>query len=162
MFSQEPVLYPGTIASKILLGIEERATARNALIGETARATHDFIRSLLEAINTPIGSRGCSLSGGQRQRTTIARALARKPRLLLLDEATSALDAETEAQALAGIKGLMRGKTMVSVAHRLSAVMTADAIFVLDKGMAMASGTHDVLLREGGLYARLFGQETME
>ena len=73
-----------------------------------------------------------------------------------------ALDAETEAQVLAGIKGLMCGKTMVSVAQRLSAVRAADAIFVLGKGMVMASGTHDVLLREGGLYARLFSQETTE
>ncbi len=114
-------------------------------------------------MKTPLGTGGIQLSGGQRQRMAIARALLRDPRVLLLDEATSALDAQSEQLVQAALDQLMQGRTSLVIAHRLSTVISADRILVMDQGQLVASGTHQQLLQQSELYQRLaalqFGEE---
>ena len=114
---------------------------------------HDFIVSLPEGYETPIGSRGVSLSGGQKQRVAIARALVRRPAVLLLDEATSSLDSESERLVQRAFERAAAGRTMVVVAHRLATVQNADVIFVLGEGgKVLEQGSHGDLLRRKGVY----------
>ncbi len=112
--------------------------------------------ALPQGYDTPVGEAGAKLSGGQRQRIAIARAMLKDAPLLLLDEATSALDSESERQVQAALSALKRGRTTLVIAHRLSTVLDADRIFVLDKGRVVEEGNHGELLRRGGLYARLY------
>ncbi|MDP3414371.1 ATP-binding cassette domain-containing protein, partial [Falsiroseomonas sp.] len=111
---------------------------------------------------THLGARGVTLSGGQRQRIAIARAILRDPPILLLDEATSALDAESEQSVQRALEALSRGRTTLVVAHRLATVRNADRIVVMEGGRIVAMGTHDALVREGGLYARLAALQFQE
>lgn len=151
---QDPVIFAASARENIRLG---RPEATDAEIEAAARAAHahDFIAALPRGYDTALGERGVMLSGGQRQRVAIARAILRDAPILLLDEATSALDAESEALVQAAVARLAEGRTTVVVAHRLATVKKADRIIVLDKGRIVAEGTHDALVAEGGLYARL-------
>jgi subfamily B ATP-binding cassette protein MsbA len=153
--TQEAVLFDESIADNIALGkpgasrSEIEAAARNA-------AAHDFITAMPEGYDTRVGEGGLKLSGGQRQRVAIARAMLRDAPILLLDEATSALDAESERQVQVALSRLMAGRTTIVIAHRLSTVVDADRIYVLDRGKVAQSGTHAELMAANGLYASLY------
>ena len=120
-------------------------------------AAAEFIRSLPEGYATRVGENGVKLSGGQRQRIAIARALLRGAPILLLDEATSSLDAESERMVQDALNALGRGRTVLIIAHRLSTVVNADFIYVMESGKIVEGGTHAELMRRGGLYSRLYG-----
>jgi ATP-binding cassette subfamily B protein len=118
---------------------------------------HDVLSALPAGYDTVVGARGHRFSGGEKQRLAIARTLLRDPRVLVLDEATSALDNETERAVQAALDEASRGRTTITIAHRLSTVRDADSIAVLDRGHVVEQGTHDELLALGGRYARLVG-----
>ena len=153
--TQEAVLFDESVADNIALGRpgasldDIKAAARNA-------AAHDFIEAMPEGYDTSVGEGGLKLSGGQRQRVAIARAMLRNAPILLLDEATSALDSESERQVQEALSRLMAGRTTIVIAHRLSTVVDADRIYVLDKGQVAQSGTHAELMAANGLYASLY------
>jgi ATP-binding cassette subfamily B protein len=155
---QDNFLFNTTIRENIRLG---RLDATDAEVEEAARAAeiHDLILSLPQGYDTVVGERGSRLSGGQRQRVAIARAIIRNPAILLLDEATSALDPRTEAAINDTLDRLARGRTTIAVTHRLSSVVNADRIYVLDRGALVEQGTHDELVQRGGLYARLWQEQ---
>ncbi|MBK9033020.1 MAG: ATP-binding cassette domain-containing protein [Myxococcales bacterium] len=154
MVAQEPVLFAGTLRDNLAYG---RDDATDAQIHQAARDAnaHDFIMSFPEGYGTMIGERGVKLSGGQKQRIAIARALLVDPRVLILDEATSNLDSESEAQVQEALARLMRDRTTLVVAHRLSTVRDADRIVVVHGGKVAESGRHAELMAAGGLYKRL-------
>ncbi|GAA0737084.1 ABC transporter ATP-binding protein/permease [Sphingomonas japonica] len=158
---QDTVLFNDTIGYNIAYGRAEasadevRAAARGAAIG-------DFIESLPDGYETRVGERGLKLSGGEKQRVAIARTLLKNPPILILDEATSALDSRTEADIQATLEKIERGRTTIVIAHRLSTVVDADRIVVLDAGEVVESGTHAELLRKGGLYAEMWMRQAQE
>lgn len=151
---QDPVIFAASARDNIRFG---RPDATDAEIEAAAKAAaaHDFISGLPDGYDAYLGERGVMLSGGQKQRIAIARAILRDAPVLLLDEATSALDAESERAVQAAVDTLSRGRTTLIVAHRLATVKKADRIVVLDQGRVVASGPHDKLVAEDGLYARL-------
>jgi len=153
--TQEAVLFDESIADNIALG---KPGATLAEIKEAARnaAAHDFIMAMPEGYDTSVGEGGLKLSGGQRQRIAIARAMLRNAPILLLDEATSALDTESERQVQEALAQLMKGRTTIVIAHRLTTVVDADRIYVLERGKVVQSGSHADLMAMEGLYANLY------
>ncbi len=154
MVPQDPVIFAASARENIRFGRPEATDAEIEAAAKAASA-HGFLAALPDGYETWLGERGVMLSGGQKQRVAIARAVLRNAAVLLLDEATSALDAESERDVQAAVEALSKGRTTLVVAHRLATVKRADRIFVFDQGRIVATGTHDALVAEGGLYARL-------
>ena len=152
--SQEAPLFSGSASENIRFGRELATDEEVRAAAEEAQAL-GFVEALPEGFDTPLGERGKSLSGGQRQRMAIARALVRDAPILLLDEATSALDAENERLVQAALDQAMEGRTTIVIAHRLATVLRADRIVVMEEGKVVQEGTHQSLIAQGGLYARL-------
>ncbi len=156
LVTQDVVLFDDTIAANIAYGAGENATEEQIIQAAKAAYLMPLIESLPEGLNTVIGERGSKLSGGQKQRVSIARALLKNAPILLLDEATSALDTESEKYIQASLEELQQGRTSFVVAHRLSTIVNADMIVVLDNGAIVECGTHFELLEKGGHYAHLY------
>ncbi|MBL6459309.1 ABC transporter ATP-binding protein [Belnapia sp. T6] len=159
--AQDATLFHGTIADNLGLGRPDATQPEMEAACRAANA-HDFILALPGGYNAMIGERGARLSGGQRQRLAIARALLRNAPILILDEALSAVDAENEALIQQALDRLMQGRTTLILAHRLSSVIGADRILVLDQGRVVESGTHAELMQQGGTYRQLMGAQAAE
>ena len=161
LVAQEMTLFDDSVRANIAYGRPGASEAEIRAAAEAA-AADAFIRQLSDGYDTVVGENGVKLSGGQRQRIAIARAMLRDAPILLLDEATSALDTESERKVQDALKRLMRGRTTVTIAHRLSTVQDADIIYVMDQGRVVEQGGHAELLAQGGLYARLYRTQFLE
>ncbi|HEY9084743.1 MAG TPA: ABC transporter ATP-binding protein [Candidatus Tyrphobacter sp.] len=156
--TQETYLFHDTIAANLRYGKPD-ATDDELVAAATAANIHDFIASLPEGYATIVGERGHKLSGGERQRLAIARVLLNDPRILILDEATSSLDSHSEAAIQAALERVMRGRTSLVIAHRLSTIVSADVIFVVERGRIVERGTHAELLARNASYASLYHRQ---
>jgi subfamily B ATP-binding cassette protein MsbA len=154
LVAQDTFLFNDTVASNIAYGLENFDRGK-VIEAASAALAHDFIERLPQGYETVIGDRGVKLSGGQRQRLAIARAIFRNAPILILDEATSHLDTESEMLVQKALANLMSGRTVIVIAHRISTIRRADKIVVLDRGRIVETGSHDELIRHGGIYHRL-------
>jgi ATP-binding cassette, subfamily B, multidrug efflux pump len=155
---QETTLFAGTIRDNIAFGRPE-ASMDEVVAAARAAAAHDFINAFPRGYDTPVGERGATLSGGQKQRIAIARALLLNPRILILDDSTSSVDLTTEAQIQEALKRLMRGRTSFVIAQRISTVLNADQILVLEGGQVAARGRHEELLENSPIYAEIYNSQ---
>lgn len=151
---QEASIFSGTIKSNIMFGNDDSEEEITEIIKITGIA--DFADKIPDGINAKIGEKGVRLSGGQKQRIALARSLLRKPQILLLDEAMNALDSQSEQKLLSSIKDIMKGKIIISIAHRISSIESADNILIIDKGAIEAEGTHAHLLKTSDLYRTIY------
>ncbi|HET8608448.1 MAG TPA: ATP-binding cassette domain-containing protein, partial [Burkholderiales bacterium] len=158
---QDTVLFNDTIYYNIVYGRID-ATHDDVIAAARAAHIHDFIVSLPDGYQTRVGERGLKLSGGEKQRVAIARALLKNPRILIFDEATSALDSRSEKAIQAELARIAASRTTLVIAHRLSTVVDADEILVMEAGHIVERGTHAVLLARGGLYARMWRLQQRE
>jgi len=157
---QETTLFSGTIRENIAFGKPD-ATLEEIQNAARAAAAHDFIMSFPDGYNTHVGERGQTLSGGQKQRVAIARALLLNPRILILDDSTSSVDLNTETQIQSALDTLMKGRTSFVIAQRISTVMNADQILVLDKGEIVEQGKHADLMEESAIYAEIYNSQIL-
>ncbi len=158
---QDTVLFNDTIAYNIAYGREGASHAEIEAAAKAARI-HEFIMSLPEGYETAVGERGLKLSGGEKQRVGIARTLLKNPPIVVLDEATSALDTQTEQSILVSLRQMGEGRTVLTIAHRLSTVVDADRIIVLEEGQIIEEGRHEALLAKGGRYASMWARQSAE
>jgi ATP-binding cassette subfamily B protein len=158
---QETFLFSATIAGNIAFGVESATDEQIRWAAELAGLAAD-IESFPNGYQTMVGERGITLSGGQKQRTAIARAILRNPRILILDDALSSVDTLTEERILEGLAGVMRGRTVILISHRVSTVRQAHRIVVLEKGRIVEQGTHAELVSAGGYYADLSRKQMLE
>jgi subfamily B ATP-binding cassette protein MsbA len=158
---QEPALFSGTVRENIAYASPDASEQEIVAAARAAHAT-EFIERLPDGLDTRVGERGVKLSGGQRQRIAIARVFLKDPAVVVLDEATSSLDAESERLIEEAMVDLLRGRSTLIIAHRLSSVRRADRVVVLDQGRVVEEGTHDALLGANGLYARLYRGQLRE
>jgi ATP-binding cassette subfamily B protein len=155
---QETVLFSGTIRDNIRYGRPD-ASDEDVIRAAKAAQAHEFIMSFPDGYDTVLGQRGVNLSGGQKQRVAIARALLLQPAVLILDDSTSAVDVETEAEIQLALEDLMRERTSFIIAQRISTVLTADKILVLDDGQIAAEGTHTELLASSPIYREIYDSQ---
>ena len=158
---QDSLLFDGTIKDNLLM-VKPDATSQELIRAAEIACAHEFIMSLPEGYNSPVGERGAGLSGGQRQRMALARAVLQNPRMLILDEATSSLDARTERQVCINLFEAFRGRTVFFITHRLSTVRPADMIVLMDQGAVMEVGHHDELMQRQGWYYALHQSQSQE
>jgi ATP-binding cassette subfamily B protein len=158
MVTQETYLFHSSVRENLLYARPD-ATQAEVEAATRAAAIHDRITELSEGYDTLVGERGYRMSGGEKQRLAIARVILKDPRILILDEATSALDTTSERLVQHALEPLMERRTTIAIAHRLSTILAADVIFVVDRGRLREQGTHEELLRRGGLYAQLYAQQ---
>ncbi len=158
---QETVLFSGTIRENIAYGRSD-ASEDDIIAAAQAAAAHDFITDFPQGYDTPVGERGATLSGGQKQRIAIARALLLDPHILILDDSTSSVDLNTEYEIQKALDKLMEGRTSFVIAQRISTVLNADLILVLDKGQIVARGTHEELMENSPVYAEIYHSQLAE
>ncbi len=158
---QDPALFNDTICNNISFGRPNAGPKDIARAAKQAQI-YDFIKSLPQGLDTMVGERGVKISGGERQRVAIARAIIKNPKVLVFDEATSSLDSRKEAEVLETINKVAKGRTTISIAHRLSTIVSSDVIYVLDRGQIVESGTHRELLKQNGLYEKLWRIQSRE
>jgi ATP-binding cassette subfamily B protein len=156
---QETFIFDTTVRENIAIGRPEATDDEIRVAAEGARLA-EFVAGLPSGYETVLGERGTRMSGGQRQRLAIARVLLRDPRIMILDEATSALDAQTEAEILDTLRSAIRGRTTITITHRLSLAAAADVVYVLERGRLVERGTHDELRSAGGLYQQMYETQT--
>jgi ABC-type multidrug transport system fused ATPase/permease subunit len=158
MVLQETILFSGTLRENILYA-NLKASDEQIIKAAKAANAYEFIEKLPEGLDTEVGEKGLKLSGGQKQRLALTRVFLKDPKIVILDEATSALDSKSENYIQEALERLMKGRTTISIAHRLTTVIDADVIVVMDKGEIKEMGKHEELLKSKGLYSQLFEEQ---